>query len=140
MVSYLDFAKDKTLCLFIEQCMENPGHINKKNAKHAIAAKTYIDNLPLSQRYSNDKFCVAIAFDLFENSSEEMKEIARNVINNGYAQYWEWETSFGFNMNNALKKLGIHTDPRTQKEFNTPAIESILKQINEIFFSIKLVR
>ena len=67
------------------------------------AVKTYRDQ-PAHRCYWNNRFFLAIKFDLPAKKKRESAELA---VENGHDGYWEWRTHSGYDMVRLLREVGI---------------------------------
>ena len=95
----IEFAENR-----IKQCIANPMLVD--DPVTTISALLWWDNFPAHQCYWNDRFAIAVMCGL----DERQKIAAWCVVSNGINGYFEWETHYGYNMVEALCRLGILDD------------------------------
>lgn len=79
------------------------GNTSSEEAK-SLAREVYLEGLPSHQCYWNDRFCIAMDFDL---DPELKREAAERLEQNARQGYYEPITHFKFDLNKTLIQNGV---------------------------------
>lgn len=75
-----------------------------KNPMTLLCAEYLFENQAAHQCYWNNRFCIAVMCDMWQNSQ---RLAAWCSVSNGINGYWEWTTHSGYDMVAVLKSIDI---------------------------------